>query len=73
MTKTIEEEIYNYAKMCSLDEAGYVAIQKAIQFGIKLHESLPPLAEAHGRGKGEDESEAQCLQNRPNRVRLLGL
>ena len=41
MSKTIEEEIRTYAQMCSLDEAGYVAIEKAIQFGIKLHESLP--------------------------------
>ena len=41
MTKTIEEEIRTYAKMCSLDEAGYVAIEKAIQFGIDLHKSLP--------------------------------
>ena len=41
MTKTIEEEIRTYAQMCSLDEAGYVAIEKAIQFGIDLHKSLP--------------------------------
>lgn len=27
--------------MCSVDEAGYVAIEKAIQFGIDLHTSLP--------------------------------
>lgn len=41
MTKTIEEEIRTYAQMCSVDEAGYVAIEKAIQFGIDLHTSLP--------------------------------
>lgn len=41
MSKTIEEEIRTYAQMCSLDEAGYVAIEKAIQFGIDLHKSLP--------------------------------
>ncbi len=41
MTKTIEEEIRTYAQMCSVDEAGYVAIEKAIQFGIDLHKSLP--------------------------------
>ena len=41
MTKTIEEEIRTYAQMCSVDEAGYVAIEKAIQFGIELHKSLP--------------------------------
>lgn len=41
MSKAIEEEIRTYAQMCSLDEAGYVAIEKAIQFGIDLHKSLP--------------------------------
>lgn len=41
MTTTIEEEIRTYAQMCSLDEAGYVAIEKAIRFGIDLHKSLP--------------------------------
>ena len=41
MTKTIEEEIQTYAQICSVDEAGYVAIEKAVQFGIKLHKSLP--------------------------------
>lgn len=41
MTKTIEEEIRTYAQMCSVDEAGYVAIEKAIHFGIDLHKSLP--------------------------------
>lgn len=41
MSKTSEEEIRTYAQMCSVDEAGYVAIEKAIQFGIDLHTSLP--------------------------------
>ena len=41
MTKTIEEEIRTYAQMCSFDEAGYIAIEKAVQFGIDLHTSLP--------------------------------
>ena len=41
MTKTIEEEMRTYAQMCSVDEDGYVAIEKAIQFGIDLHKSLP--------------------------------
>ena len=41
MSKTSEEEIRTYAQMCSVDEAGYVAIEKAIQFGIDLHKSLP--------------------------------
>ena len=41
MNKTIEEEIRTYAQMCSLDEAGYVAVEKAIQFGIDLHKSQP--------------------------------
>lgn len=41
MNKTIEEEIRTYAQMCSVDEAGYVAIEKAVQFGIDLHTSLP--------------------------------
>lgn len=41
MSKTIEEEIWTYAQMCSFDEAGYIAIEKAVQFGIDLHTSLP--------------------------------
>ena len=41
MSKTIEEEIRTYAQMCSFDEAGYIAIEKAVQFGIDLHTSLP--------------------------------
>lgn len=41
MSKISEEEIRTYAQMCSVDEAGYVAIEKAIQFGIDLHTSLP--------------------------------
>lgn len=41
MSKTSEEEIRTYAQMCSVDEAGYVVVEKAIQFGIDLHKSLP--------------------------------
>lgn len=37
----MKEKIHEYAKMCSADEAGYIAIKKAVQFGVELHESLP--------------------------------
>lgn len=34
MNKTIKEEIRTYAQMCSVDEAGYVAIEKP--YGLAL-------------------------------------
>ena len=41
MSKTIEEAIQTYAKMCGVDNEGYTAIEQAVRFGVELHKSLP--------------------------------